>query len=215
LDRENAKLDKDEISRAFYNYGIYREHSSYTNVFSNDELKEINPKKLVILIHGLFSYDHKIFYYGQKDINKIKKILNRYHKVSKERLPYPEKVKYQEVPTDENRTYFVDYDMTQVEVMMLSKDVPFNRYLMPNIEMFNEYYGGNMYSVVFQDIRESKALAYSAYCEYLIPYNPDESHYVEAFISTQPDKLQESFSSLFQPGPASHTLGYTTTIIAR
>jgi predicted Zn-dependent peptidase len=37
------------------------------------------------------------------------------------------------------------------------------------VNLFNNYFGGGMGSVVFQTIRESKALAYSTYSYFSLP----------------------------------------------
>jgi predicted Zn-dependent peptidase len=49
-----------------------------------------------------------------------------------------------------------------------------------------------MSSIVFQEMRESKALAYSVYSTYTIPNDKDDSHYLMSYIGTQSDKLGEA-----------------------
>ncbi|MEJ2477439.1 MAG: insulinase family protein, partial [Desulfobacterales bacterium] len=61
---------------------------------------------------------------------------------------------------------------------------------------FNTYFGLGLSSVVFQEIRESKALAYSAYARYSSPMRRTESHYLKAYIGTQPDKLEDAIPAL-------------------
>ncbi|MFZ1616240.1 MAG: insulinase family protein, partial [Flavobacteriales bacterium] len=46
------------------------------------------------------------------------------------------------------------------------------------------------------EIRESKALAYSAYAAYTMPGKKDESSYVRAYVGTQADKLGEAETAL-------------------
>ena len=87
--------------------------------------------------------------------------------------------------------------MKQVEIQMLSKSEHFNKDNLPIRALFNEYYGGSMSSVVFQTMRESKALAYSVYAAYLNPPNKDESHYISSYIGTQADKLPEAMAGFF------------------
>ena len=49
-----------------------------------------------------------------------------------------------------------------------------------------------MSSIVFQEMRESKALAYSVYSTYTIPSDADESHFLMSYIGTQSDKLSDA-----------------------
>tara|TARA_B100000683_G_scaffold194833_1_gene187866 strand:- start:444 stop:944 length:501 start_codon:yes stop_codon:yes gene_type:complete len=53
-----------------------------------------------------------------------------------------------------------------------------------------------MSSIVFQDMRESKALAYSVYSTYSVPKEPGRSHYSFSYVGTQSDKLQEALLSM-------------------
>ncbi len=56
--------------------------------------------------------------------------------------------------------------MVQSEMMFLAKGEPFKPENMAAATLFNSYFGGGMSSVVFQEIRESKSLAYSAWASY-------------------------------------------------
>ena len=53
-----------------------------------------------------------------------------------------------------------------------------------------------MSSIVFQDMRESKALAYSVYSTYSIPKEIGKSHYSFSYVGTQSDKLEEALFSM-------------------
>ena len=49
-----------------------------------------------------------------------------------------------------------------------------------------------MSSIVFQEMRESKALAYSVYSTYTLPKDTNSSHYLMSYIGTQADKLADA-----------------------
>ena len=93
---------------------------------------------------------------------------------------------------DSNKVYFVDYDMVQSELMMLSNVGPYDENLLATGRVFNEYFGSGLSSIIFQEIRESKALAYSAYSVFTSPNKLDKSHYVRAYVGTQVDKLEDA-----------------------
>jgi predicted Zn-dependent peptidase len=92
----------------------------------------------------------------------------------------------------------VDYDMKQAEIMMISRSVKYDPNLVPQTRIFNEYYGGGMGSVMFQTMRESKALAYSVFSSYSMPDRKDEYNNVLAYIGTQSDKLPEAMAGMFE-----------------
>lgn len=196
-EREDQKLDKNVILwNAMYSYGRYGLNSSFTQILSNDELKKIKPNELTNNIRDVFNYRHKVYYYGPSDITEVKPIIEKNHKIVKTLMEYPEFTDFPELETDQNNVYFVNYDMVQANIVLLSKDQLFTKEIIPISDLFNEYYGGNMSSIVFQEIRESKALAYSAYSFYDIPAKLGRSNYTVAFVATQVDKLKAATDAM-------------------
>jgi predicted Zn-dependent peptidase len=55
-----------------------------------------------------------------------------------------------------------------------------------------------MGSVVFQTIRESKALAYSTYGYYVSPQKKNQDYYVLSYVGSQADKFNESTAAMNQ-----------------
>ena len=195
-ERRNSKLDKDEIIwNGLYNYGKYGSKSPFTNILSEKELRSIEPSELTEMIKGLAKYKPMIYYYGVRNQKEIEKSISTFHKIPDSYVDYPAETKFPELKT-EKKVYFVNYEMVQTNIIMLSKDGFLNNSLTPDIALFNEYFGGGMASVVFQEIREAKALAYSAYAYFTTPEKQGESHYLTTFIATQVDKLKNATDAM-------------------
>ena len=62
--------------------------------------------------------------------------------------------------------------------------------------MYNEYFGGNMSSILFQELRESKALAYSVNGGYRQPNAKGKSFFVNTYIGSQADKLADALKGM-------------------
>jgi predicted Zn-dependent peptidase len=149
------------------------------------------------LIKSLFTYKHKVFYYGPKEVNKLGLELKKSHQLMPVLKNYPAKKEYTKLKANENTIYYVDYDMSQVEISMQRWDE--NKYDPKKtsiVRSFNEYYGGSMTSVVFQEIREAKALAYSTYGYYGVPQKKDEPYSAGFYVGTQADKLAIAFDAM-------------------
>ncbi|MEZ5084332.1 MAG: insulinase family protein [Bacteroidales bacterium] len=195
--RADDKLNKNKILwTALYNYGKYGPHNPSTNLLSDEELKAIIPEELTNLLKDIYSYKHRMFYYGSQKVAEIIPVIEEYHKIPGELKPYPEPVQFTEQTTDGNKVYFVDYDMSQVNIILLSKGPAFDKTLMPPAELFGEYFGVGLSSIVFQQIREAMGLAYSAFSAFATPAKIDESHFVYGFVGTQTDKLKEATDTL-------------------
>lgn len=194
--REDAKLNKSEILfGALTSFGKYGKNSPYTNILSSSELKNLKSTELISIINSVTSFQHSVLYYGDNDIADLTAILNKLHITPEKLTPTPLPVKFQEVEANTN-VYAVNYDMKQAEVIFISKDEKYDKMNVPNIRLFNEYFGGGMSSIVFQEMRESKALAYSVYSNYSMAKKKTENNYVFSYIGTQADKLPEAMAGM-------------------
>lgn len=195
--RSDAKLDKSTILwDGLFSYGKNGPVNSFTNILTTEELKNAKPDVYTDLIKDLGSYPHRFVYCGQQDLDYVKSVIAEKHKLPEQLKEYPEAVKFEEREYDKPKIYFANYDMVQNMVLMISKDDMFNPELIPEARMFNEYFGRGLSSIVFQEIREAKGLAYSAFSAFSTPSKPDKSHYVYAYLSTQPDKLKDASDAM-------------------
>ncbi len=199
--RADDKLSKDKILwDAMYSYGKYGAHSPFTDIMTEKELRSIDPAELINILKDIPSYNQKVLYYGPLSAESITGKLNAEYIVPEGGFKEtPQKVTYEELPTTDNTVYVVNYpDMVQAEIIMLSKKGNYDKDKIPYISLYNEYFGGGMAGIVFQELRESKALAYSTFSSFSSPQKLDKAHYNIAYIGTQSDKLPEAMSGLFQ-----------------
>ncbi len=195
--RTDDKLSKTTILwSGMYNFGVYGKKSPFTNIYSESELTNLKPEELVSMVKNLNSYQHKILYYGPENPSALVTILNREHHIPAQLKPIPAPSKFEQLPNQANQVYTINYDMKQAEIIMLSRSLTYDKNLIPVTRLFNEYFGGSMNSIVFQEIRESKGLAYSAYAGYRTPALADEHFYLFSYIGTQSDKLPEAMKAM-------------------
>jgi zinc protease len=198
-ERADKKLSKRQILfSAMGSYAKYGPKNPVNTVLSVEDLGRVDIKALVDMLNSLTTYEHRILFYGPQTLADAKTVIERNHTVGDAmRLmdPVPE---YEEIETIENKVYFVEYDMVQTELMMFHRGQPLNISVMPQAKIFGEYFGGGLSSIVFQEIRESRALAYSAYAGYSSPAKPHQHHYVRGYIGTQANKLGDATNALLE-----------------
>ncbi len=195
--RKDNKLNKNIIfNQAMFNYGRFGAKSPYTDNLSEQELQVLTASELVQKSKELSGYKHRLFYFGPLHVEDSKMIIGKYHKAAAALKNYPEPKQFAEQATPENKVLFCNYKQKQVEIMMMSKEANFDKNLLAPAYIFNEYFGAGLSSIVFQEIREAKALAYSAYSVFSSPTNKNEAHYVRAYIGTQTDKLNDAIAAL-------------------
>jgi len=193
--REDGKTQKGNIMwGGLMNYGLYGKNSRFRDIFQIDELKNIDPEELVTIIKDLKNYKQRIFYYG-KDINNAIVALDEQHILPENLKEYPVAKEYEKLETGGN-VFFTDYDMVQTEMLFLAKSKPFSTENLATSQLFNTYFGSGLSSIVFQEIRESKSLAYSAFAAYGNASKQGEEDVVYAYVGTQANKLGEAVDAM-------------------
>ncbi len=194
--RGDSKLNKSVIlQQAMVSYAKYGTVSPFTYILNEEELKKLTPKDIADKLKSLNGYQHHLLYYGPKELNDIKTTLIDYHKVPDQLKPVPAEFEFKPQPFGD-LVYVVDYDMKQAEIVMMSEGNKYDTLLLPTIELYNSYFGSGMSGVVFQDLRESKALAYSAYSHYIEPKKPTKNYVNFSYIGSQADKLAEAMKGM-------------------
>jgi len=198
--RTDAKLNKRAILRGgMSNFARYGARNPFNDVMSEKELQALNAKDLAEKIHNLTGYEHKVLYYGPETIDRVAAVVNNGHKVPANLRKAPEVKPYVFQENKANKVYFVHYeDMVQAEVMWMTKSFDYNPDMAPILRLYNEYYGGGMSSIIFQTIRESKALAYSTYSSFSTPEKKEDPHMITAYVGTQADKIHDAMAGMME-----------------
>ncbi len=198
--RSDAKTDKNSIlRRGMYSYALYGQRNPYNDVLSEEQLKSLKAEDMVEKIHNMTDYQHRVLYYGPESMDKVAGVLSSNHVVAENLLPAPEAKDYVHQKAEKNKVYFVHYDdMVQAEIMWVNRSLDYSPDMAPVMRLYNEYYGGGMSSIVFQTIRESKALAYSTYSYFSTPSKKEEPHVITAYVGTQADKLHDAMAGMME-----------------
>ncbi len=193
--RDDNKLNQQAIFDYLRNYGTWGPKSPLTNAPSSAELDQLKPEDLISRIKDLRNYPHYVMYYGQMSEQSATTLINKYHQTASVLKPLPKAVEFIQQPTDQNKILFVHYNSKQLYLSMLSKGTPYSHSLYVPISMYNQYFGGGMNAIVFQEMRESRGLAYQASAYYTQPPKPDLNYTMSTFIATQNDKMDEALTA--------------------
>ncbi|MGI4762785.1 MAG: M16 family metallopeptidase [Janthinobacterium lividum] len=195
--RQDAKLNKGVIlNQAMLNYAKYGPRNPFTEVVPEAQLKALKPEQLTSLLKSLPTYQHRVLYYGPREVASTANAIRADHRTPASLKPAPAAKDFAEQPLKDKKVYWVDYKMVQAEILFLTKGDIYDRAMAPTVALYNEYFGGGMGSIVFQDLRESKALAYSAMSRYANADKTGRSNYILSYIGTQSDKLPEAMAGM-------------------
>ncbi len=190
--RKDAKANKGAILQGLTSYALYGSENKFNNVLTNEELNAVTAQELVDRIKNLNNYEQTVIYYGPAPIYNFVSQLKTLHQVPANfAVAAPAKTFKQEVPA-KNQVLFADYDMVQAETRWIRNTETYNPEKTTMVNVFNNYFGGGMGSLVFQTIRESKALAYSTYGYYVQPQKKDQNYYLLGYVGSQADKFNDA-----------------------
>ncbi|MDD4514899.1 M16 family metallopeptidase [Massilibacteroides sp.] len=194
--RNDAKLNQGQNFNRLIQYAIWGPNSPTTHIPTTTELQQMNPGLLVDIIHGINSYEHKILYYGPEKGEALLRIINEQHKVPETLNPVPAAADFKREITAENKVLLAHYDAKQIYYSAISNRAEsFDPGIEPVLNMYNEYFGGNMNSIVFQEMREARGLAYSAGAFLITPSKKKDPYIYRTFIATQNDKMIDAMTA--------------------
>ena len=194
--RVDAKSNQMQNFVRLMNYVYYGPKNPANTLLSEAELKGMNPQELVDRIHELNSYKHRILYYGPSTSNELLTVLDKEHKTPSVLKEVPTEGNIEMQPTQETRIFLAPYDAKNIYLSQYSnRGEKYETALEPSRQLYNEYFGGGMNSIVFQEMRESRGLAYSAWAGYNSPGYKDEDYYFVSQIATQSDKMIDAINT--------------------
>lgn len=194
--RTNAKENKGTIMEGLRAYAKYGAQNPFNYTFSDAELDQLKAADLVKILHDLANTKHSILYYGPREVKQLTAKLPALKVGKGAYVGVQRGVGFKELATADNNVLFAHYEMKQAEVFWFRNSEVYNAANTPLVSLFNNYFGGGMGSIVFQTIRESKALAYSTYAYFGQPQKKENHYMVGAYVGTQTDKFEEAIAGM-------------------
>ncbi len=205
--RKDNRSNQNANFGALAAYGIYGPYNKVRNVMSNTELDKTNPQTLLNLLKGLRNYKHEVLYCGQSTPEALVKTIDEGHVIGKTLANVPQGKRYTEMQTKENEVWMAPYEAKNIYMMLYNNSGKgWNVEQQPMVYLFNEYFGTGMNGIVFQELRETRGLAYNASARYTTPSRVGGTESLQANIISQNDKMMDcvkAFNSIIDEMPQS------------
>lgn len=210
--RADNKKSQQANYRALLNYCMYGEYNPTRNDISIDELRNTDPQAMLDMLKQLMKYEHTLLYYGPSSKESLIKVIDKNHKIGKKLMTVPEGKRYKYQATPQNEVYIAPYQAQNIYMTMYhNENRPWNENEVAVSSLFDEYFGGSMNSIVFQEMREARGLAYSAGASYRTPFRKGDPESFSTYIITQNDKMMDcikQFNVILDTIPQSETAFY-------
>ena len=204
--RADAKKNQSRCFNALRRYAQYGPEYINATTMSNEALAELDGETLIAKVRNLVTTQHSVMYYGPQTLDEVIDVINAEHNVPETLTPV-EKTEVSYLETPENQVLLAEYDAQQIRYYQYSnRGEKFDVANDAIMSLYNEYFGGGMNSIVFQEMREARGLAYSASAYLSTPGYDYLPYTFGAFIATQNEKMQqamEAFADIINNMPES------------
>ncbi len=201
--RADDKLNMQACNSALRKYVMYGPELIRKTTLTNDAVMALTSDELLAKAKSLLDCYHRILYYGPKEFQIAEHEIDVCHSVYDDTPAESERAAA--LLTPKTAVYIAPYKSRQFNYMQYScRGEKLSVEDDAAIALFNEYFGGGMNAIVFQEMRESRALAYSAGAWLGEPAWKDDSYTFRAMIGSQNDKLQkavEAFDTIIEEMP--------------
>lgn len=197
--RDNNKTNQSANFSRLRNYAVYGPHNPANTLISTDSLRTIGAEPLLNSLRSLRDLKHRIIYYGKAPQESVIAAVNKLHRTAPVLADAPAGEPFRQQLTPETVIYLAPYDAKQLYMTQFSnRGESYDAAAEPARTLYNEYFGGSMNSIVFQEMRESRSLAYSATATMQKPSRLSMPYTYTAFIATQNDKMMDAINAFDQ-----------------
>ena len=196
MEAETFKDDASEWARAVRQYALYGEKSSYLAKTPIKQWKKRTGEELLNEVREAHNYNGEVLFVGNINNKEVIQALEK-HNIIKKDVARAEKKYKVENNFAENQVFMAhNKKFRQSNIFMHVPSETLNENDKALAAVFNKYFGTDMYSIVFQEIREFRSLGYSAYGYFTYDYLNRKPGYLYTYLGTQSDKTNEGIETL-------------------
>jgi predicted Zn-dependent peptidase len=200
--REDEKRDPGAVPAALGELAQRGRESEVLTRPTNDELKKLDEAKLKALIRDWPTWQRRVAYAGPRSAAEVAKLLE----YGRNFKPTPPREPRRYLKPARTRVLFTHRAMAQAQVGFFAADEVYDPARYVDYQFYSQYMGGGMSSVIFQEVREARALAYSAGGGHSTSADKGDETQAWAFVGCQADKTPEAVDlmlKLFREFPSS------------
>ena len=193
FEKKFEKKDLRTKSDALGEFALYSNRSDYLSRLDESDIKKLTTTDLVEKFKEISGYEYEVHYCG-------KLTPESFNRIFKEQMTIPEGLKasmgYLEkdrIPHANNTILILDDKKAiQSHINIYQEGEVNNEESRTQLRGFNNYVGGSMSSILFQEIREFRSLAYGVSGNYKAAFDIEKPGYFQGWLSTQSDKTTDA-----------------------
>ena len=196
MGEETMKEDASEWAEAVRQYALYGEKSSYLVDTPLKQWKKRSGEELLNEVKTALNYSGEILFVGNINNEKVIEALKKHNLIKDDVIKAEKKFKVEQ-KYDNNQVFFAhNKKFRQSNIYFYVPSETLDQKDKAVSQVFNKYFGTDMYSIVFQEVREFRSLGYTAYAYFSYDYLNRKPGNLFAYLGTQSDKTNEGVDVL-------------------
>lgn len=200
VDRKSFGKQKDDVLAPMLQRVAYGSKSTYLTQLSKKEVKALKSDELLALFRELQQYDCELFYCGRQPVEVVAR--ESQHALPLAQCTKPKADTFRPLQQySEPTVFFYDVPKSRQNFVVSYDGIS----ALPTFEertklsLWEEYFAGGMSSVLFQNVREFRSLAYSTGGKSIrtsVAQHPQEPMAFFTATGTQADKTMEAVATI-------------------
>lgn len=187
--RRYERKNPPNVGKALRDHVLYGEHSQYHRQLGPRGARHTPARRLLAAWAEVQRYAVEIGYVGRETPKAVAGAIGRRLRFAEVLKPAVPHVVYARSRAPETTIYFVPRrDAVQTQLWFAVEGDPVPAGELAAADAFSEYFGGSMAGLVFQEVREFRALAYAASAKFARDEDPAQRGHLLGHVGCQADK---------------------------
>lgn len=196
-DRKFERKEPAQIAQGLYYYVIYGNNASVKRRLPISAIKKLSSDTLLADLRRIFDSQVTVHYAGKMGGQELRRKLEAQGLLAEPKRVTAE-IDFPVTNPEKPQVIFLNRkDARQSQVYFYVKGKPYTKTDDPQLAAFSEYYGG-MNGIVFQEVREFRSLAYTAFAQVVRRRRPGLDNYLHGFVGCQGDKTNDAVDIMNQ-----------------
>lgn len=193
LELKYEKKDLQIESEALYEYAMYGERSDYLSRLDESAVKSLTPKDLINKFNEITGYEFEVHYCGQLTAEEFKRHYMEHMTIPDNLASTKGYIEKERNPVSMNTIVVLDdKKAVQSHINIYVKGEVNDEQSRTALQGFNQYIGGSMNAILFQEIREFRSLAYGIRGSYRSAFDFEKPGHFAGWLTTQSDKTTDA-----------------------
>ena len=194
-DLSTSKEDARTWADAVREYALYGDQSTFLNHTSIKEWKKKKGETLLAQTAEALKYDGYVTYSGNTQPRLVIGMLIENQLVRSNAIKGQEKIRVEKKFTEPEVFIASNKKFRQSNIYFYVPGEKLSAKDEAMASLFSKYFGTDMYSIIFQEIREFRSLGYTAYANYRYDYLQRKPGNLFGFLGTQSDKTLDGMTA--------------------